>query len=382
MNMVGILVGLFVFDLTNPLFVSITMGQAAAAVVYFACLMALKFRWENTAKVLLLLAAHGQVVHLCYVSGIKTSQLMFFPVCFAIAWLIFPPNHKRFAMISNIFTILCLQGVFYYEYIVKGEGLALEARKGAEYIFTNPLLAYIGLFYIMYSFTKLVQEKESKIIFSKHVSDALLHSVLPESVVRRIKSGERKIADYVDQCSVIFVDIVGFTKYSETTNADQIIWILDSLFSSIDRLCLRYQAEKIKTIGDAYMIAIGLNGEHEDSARTAVDLASEILQNCETRSLQENIDIRLRVGIHTGPVIAGVIGHNKFAYDIWGATVNKAARLQVSAEPGTIHLSQETATQIGDLYPVKKRSQKVELKGIGPIQTFYIDGHREEERAG
>lgn len=202
-------------------------------------------------------------------------------------------------------------------------------------------------------------------------SDQLLLSILPRPIADRLKQGEGVIADSFPAVTVLFADLVGFTMLSLATPPSQVVRLLDAVFSEFDGLADRHGLEKIKTIGDAYMAAAGLPIPRNDHAEAAVRMALEMLQRMEVFNSIHETSLEMRVGISSGPVIAGVIGRNKFIYDLWGDTVNTASRMESHGEPGMIQITEETANLLPDELEVQARGP-VDIKGKGPMTTFIV----------
>ncbi len=208
-------------------------------------------------------------------------------------------------------------------------------------------------------------------------SERLLLNVLPQRIIDRLEAGETRIADRYDGVSVLFSDVVGFTEISARLEPAVLIEELDQLFSGFDDICVRTGVEKIKTIGDAYLVIGGLDGGADHAAAIA-ETALLMIEQVEARP-GRTVDWRIRIGLHSGPAVAGVIGSTKFAYDVWGDTVNVAARLEAASEPNRIHVSSTLATQLEGGYRLTPRGT-VELKGKGPVETCFLLGRREPAR--
>jgi class 3 adenylate cyclase len=181
-------------------------------------------------------------------------------------------------------------------------------------------------------------------------SEDLLTSILPKPVARRLKAGEESIADAYDSVTVLFSDLVGFTQLSRKVTAEESVSLLNELVSSFDEAADEHGVEKIKTIGDNYMAASGLATSHLDHAKRAVDLALEMLGIVRRFSSERRLDLELRIGLHSGPLVAGVIGRNRFLYDLWGETVSTANRMKSEAEPGEVVVTPAVAEALGGLF--------------------------------
>ena len=212
---------------------------------------------------------------------------------------------------------------------------------------------------------KLEQEK----------TENLLLNILPRSIAHRLKDGEERCADSHANVTVMFSDLVGFTRMSQGMNPTQLVEMLHELFSSFDQLVDEAGLEKIKTIGDCYMLVGGLPDPRPDHAEAVTDVAIKMVSTLERLDRIYNCDLQIRLGIHTGPVVAGVIGTHKFTYDIWGSTVNEASRMESSGQPGRIHVSEATAGLLADNFDLEHRGM-VETKSLGLLSTYFVNGRR------
>jgi class 3 adenylate cyclase len=198
--------------------------------------------------------------------------------------------------------------------------------------------------------------------------------VLPAPIAERLKLENRPIADGFAEVSVLFADIVGFTRLSSRLSPEALVARLNELFSAFDDLLDRFKLEKIKTIGDAYMVVGGLNGG-KDHALALAELALDMLERIEQLSAHYKEDFSVRIGINTGPVVGGVIGKKKFIYDVWGDTVNIASRMESTGTPGAVQVSHETYLRIRNMYEFEDRGE-IEVKGKGPMRTWLIKARR------
>jgi len=199
-------------------------------------------------------------------------------------------------------------------------------------------------------------------------SDRLLASILPEGIAARLKDAPgQTIADRYDNASILFADLAGYTARSSTMTPDELVGFLDRIFTVFDALATRFGAEKIKTNGDGYMVAAGLPTPRRDHAEVLADLAIAMLEA--SRGFEG--DVELRIGIASGPVVAGVVGTTKFYFDVWGDTVNIASRMESTAESGRIQVSENTVALLGSKYQLDPRGS-IEVKGKGQMPTWYL----------
>ena len=205
----------------------------------------------------------------------------------------------------------------------------------------------------------------------KSKSDALLLNILPAGVVDRMRLGEVAIADRFPDATILFADLVGFTSLASGSSPARIIEILNHLFSAFDALAKSLNLEKIKTIGDAYLLAGGLPDERPDHAIAVADMALGMIDIVRETGKQFGIALSSRIGIHSGDVVAGIIGQHRFIYDVWGDTVNLASRLESTSQPDQIQISEATYEKVAGVFHCEPRGQ-IEVKGKGLISTFFL----------
>ena len=206
-------------------------------------------------------------------------------------------------------------------------------------------------------------------------SERLLLSILPQPIAERLKQSPHTIADSFAAASVLFADIVGFTEISQQRSAIEVVQLLNQIFSGFDALAERHDLEKIKTIGDAYMVVAGLPMPRPDHATAIAEMALDMQQAIEEFNQAAGEAIQLRIGISSGPVVAGVIGTKKFTYDLWGDTVNTASRMESQGVPGSIQLTGDTYTALKAQYLLVERGT-ILIKGKGEMLTYFLKGRR------
>ena len=230
------------------------------------------------------------------------------------------------------------------------------------------------LFIIIWYAFRVADRAETALEAEYNRSETLLRNILPEPIALRLKEipGD-VIADRHDEVTVLFADIVDFTPRAMKSPPEQVVDLLNRVFSKFDALAEKHRLEKIKTVGDAYMIVAGIPEAHQDGPTAMAKFALEMMNKTEelSRELGETIDIR--VGIHTGNAVAGVIGTSKFAYDIWGDTVNTAARMEAFGVPGRIQVSEVVKDALGDRFILEERGI-VDIKGKGKMKLYYLEG--------
>lgn len=208
-------------------------------------------------------------------------------------------------------------------------------------------------------------------------SEQLLLNVLPAAIVLRLKDKEHNIAESFGEVTVMFADIVGFTELSSRISATAVVKVLNDIFSAFDHLADRHGLEKIKTIGDAYMVVGGLPTPRADHAEAVANMAIDMLHEIRLLSLDHSEPFSIRIGISTGPVVAGVIGLKKFIYDLWGDTVNIASRMESHGITGCIQVTAETYDILKDKYTFQRRGA-IQIKGKGYMITYLLTGKKDD----
>jgi class 3 adenylate cyclase len=204
-------------------------------------------------------------------------------------------------------------------------------------------------------------------------SEKLLLNVLPPSIAGRLKDDVATIADHHPEATVLFADIVGFTRLAQAMDADALLELLNDLFTRFDALTDARGLEKIKTIGDCYMAVGGAPGARADHCEAVAELALDMLDEVGRFNAGPGRALALRIGMHSGEVVAGVIGRRKFAYDLWGDAVNTASRMESHGEPGRIHVTEAVATRLAGRYRFEPRGE-IDVKGKGPMRTYFLVG--------
>lgn len=245
------------------------------------------------------------------------------------------------------FCFICDLSVFLYERIQRSE---FNARRELE-------LAY----------QKLEAERQR--------TEELLLNILPQPIAERLKLEPHTIADQFSEATVLFADVVGFTQLSSRISAAELVVLLNRLFSMFDELAEKHGAEKIKTIGDAYMVVAGLPMPRSDHAEAIADFALDMQGAVARFNVEQNQSFSIRIGINTGPVVAGVIGIKRFIYDLWGDTVNIASRMESHGIAGGIQVSEFTYERLQQQYLFEKRGA-IEVKGKGEMTTYLLTGKR------
>jgi guanylate cyclase len=268
--------------------------------------------------------------------------------------------------------------------VLVGSGIAGQALG-----FVSPLPAWfanlmLGLniavggtmvFTLLALFSKQREDALRDLRFEQGRAEGLLRNILPGSIAERLKANPETIADQFTAASVLFADVVDFTPRSESLPPAEVVGLLDRLFSHFDTLAERHGLEKIKTIGDAYMVAAGVPIPRSDHARALALLALEMVEAMRPDGAVADLELQLRIGINSGPVVAGVIGHKRFQYDLWGDAVNTASRMESHGTAGGIQITRATYDLLRDEFVCERRGT-VSVKGKGEMETWYLIGRR------
>jgi adenylate cyclase len=293
-------------------------------------------------------------------SGIQINYLVAAAVPFAIFGL------SRLWLVVTVFVIgLALHLVAWFLYpsqsaLIPPDPVLLNNLYVSSVISTGCIIAVI----VLYAFS-LADEARAE-------ADALLANMLPESIAERLKSNPGELlADNVVNASVLFTDLVGFTPLARSLGAERTVALLDEIITEFDDIAERHGVEKIKTIGDGYMAVSGVTVPLPDHQLRLARMALELPTFIEGLSGMRGLDLQIRIGLASGPVMAGVIGTGKFSYDVWGETVNLASRLESHGAPGQVHVSGEVQRALSDAFHFEPRGA-IELKGVGSMETWFL----------
>jgi adenylate cyclase len=220
-----------------------------------------------------------------------------------------------------------------------------------------------------------LQAEKELLEIEKEKSERLLLNILPKAIAERLKLGERTIANGHPTVTVMFADLVGFTALSRRTPPGDLVGILNGIFTTFDLLVEKHSLEKIKTIGDSYMLAGGIPIYRYDHAQAVADVSMEMIAALDRLNAANGTELKMRIGINTGPIVAGVIGKRKFTYDLWGDTVNLASRMESSGMAGVIHVSESTYQALKDDFVLEERGL-THCKGIGEVTTYFLKGRK------
>ena len=216
-----------------------------------------------------------------------------------------------------------------------------------------------------------LDQKTQRLEFEQLKTEKLMLNILPRPIAERLKRGEQHISAHYPEASILFSDLIGFTDMSARISATELVKLLNDLFTRFDTRAEILGLEKIKTIGDAYMAAAGLPIPRSDHAQMCAEMALGMFEDLAAFNKEHGRELNMRIGINSGSVVAGVIGHTKFSYDLWGTTVNVASRMESTAQPGRVQVAPATCAALDGKFPMEPAGE-VLCKGLGPIRTHFL----------
>lgn len=298
------------------------------------------------------------------------GQLFLLPVLF-LPFVIYSPSEK-FAMYFHI--ILLISVIILLEFGIFGNDPLyvdpefINKLQYHNFLLMSLLVVAAGV-YVRFVLRKAEIQLDNEI----EKSDNLLLNILPESIAAKLKESHESLAEQFDDATILFADIVGFTKRSESMQPNDLVAMLDDIFSEFDKLADKYAVEKIKTIGDAYMVVGGVPEQRSEHCEIIAELALEMQDIIHEKFADKYDELDLRIGIHSGSVVAGVIGSKKFSYDLWGDSVNTAARMESHGIPGKIQVTKAIFDLLKNKYNFERRGE-IEIKGKGLMETYFLEG--------
>jgi adenylate cyclase len=328
----------------------------------------------NVAAVLLWLWFMSGLSLVVVLFGLQSGVQVYFATIGIFLFLVGVEHWRLFVVMLAATLVVAFVVVMYGPEVGAAlpAGAPLAARLAAQ-----ALIVTIGVnvVIITYSLTVL-QRAENDLVRQSARAEALVSVVLPEPIVERLRSGTAaQIADRVDGVSVLFADLSGFTPVAHAQPPEAVVAYLDDFARTFDLMCSTHGVEKIKTIGDAYMAVGGLQGDSRAGALAIASFALAMLKVQAARPPLGGHRLTLRIGIHCGTAIAGIIGETRIAYDLWGDAVNVASRMESQGVPGRIQVSEEFRAVVADAFEFEERGA-TEIKGIGRTRTFFLLGPR------
>ncbi|WP_400993922.1 adenylate/guanylate cyclase domain-containing protein [Agromyces sp. GXQ0307] len=354
---------------------------AAAAIPTFYVLMTivgllvLRRRHEDSvlrASQLAMFLVLPPLAHVALGGFVQSSAVILFALAAPVGALSFTRVHRPW-IVFVAFTAIVLMLVP-LEPTLQSLVPSLDATVVTVFFAVNIVSISTIMFVAMGSYVRSRDRLAAALAMERDRTDRLLRNVLPDAIADRLVAGERPIADRYDRVGVLIADIVDFTTLSESVSADDLVHDLNELLRDFDALAAELGVTKVKTIGDAYLAICGGPSGPADVTALA-DLGLRFREIAGTHAIGGRTGIRLRIGIDVGPVVAGVIGESRFLWDVYGATVNTASRMQSTAPPGAIQVTDRVAAELGTAFELTERGV-IEVKGLGPVHISYVETRR------
>lgn len=339
---------------------------STAIAIYVAGYILIFFGQRFIGVLMFVLAVLANLSVLTIILGTECGVQYYFLAVGVGAMFVWPRAHKFMRLPIAIGGLVLFVITMHYARATPAVGGPLPAAAIASIFHRTSVDAYLIIFALAFYSLYSTEAAEAQLEKAHRQSETLLLNILPHSIAMRLKEKEETIADGFPGVTILFADVVGFTPLSETLDPAALVAFLNRLFSEFDRMADGLGLEKIKTIGDAYMVAGGIPEPRADHASAIARMAVLMQAHVATIRAPNDLPLRLRIGINSGPAIAGVIGLRKFSYDIWGDTVNTAARMESHGVPGEIQVTEQTRVLLEGEYEFEDRGV-VEVKGKGPM---------------
>ena len=355
------------YKLLKPVIIINIAGSLAC----FLVLWINHFRFFKVAKTVIAISPNIQIFLLTYYLSTASGMHLLHIMMISFVFFLFSNENKIFTG----FIILVPLSLYLYSYIYftpASSPIVLDANilMMLYIIISLTVFALVMLFFVL--FYKEITYTENLLQNEYERSERLLLNILPEEVAQRLKNEPGFIAEQIPSTTILFADIVGFTGITASIEPAKLVSTLNEIFSRFDQLAEKYQLEKIKTIGDAYMTAGGIPEPMKNHTEAIAEMALAMLEEVSRYHIGGS-KLDVRIGFHTGPVVAGVIGAKKFSYDIWGEAVNLASRLESHSESGKIHVSKEVYEVLKDRFHFDARGE-IQIKGLGKLETYFLNG--------
>lgn len=348
----------------------ITLSNAAFVLTYIALYFLNVWGPRMLAKTLGLLVLNFHIFLFQLLTGPGFGNTLFVVVPIAVPFFLYA-HHERWWITLPIAVTLLLTAGTLYAYMAHLTPMSPELNQPFNQI-VGTILGVAATLLTIVIFYNLYSRDERELESERAKSEKLLLNILPTAIAERLKKGEEPIADRFENVAVLFADICQFTKMSAALEPEKVVAMLNEIFSAFDHWCAEHGLEKIKTIGDAYMAVGGLAHGSVTHVRDTLRFARKMLAVLAEHPELKDRGLAIRVGVHVGPVVAGVIGKNKFIYDLWGDTVNTASRMESSGVDGRVHVS-EQVMELGKAHFSFSSRGTIEVKGKGEMRTYLLE---------
>ncbi len=375
-NALTVIVGIWLFSLIPSLLPYYPSSQYIVFnSIFFPLLWLLVLyfnhkHWYTFAKLFYSYTAMICVASNSLQAGKESDNHLFLLLISVGAFYTYPPSQLKYISRVSISALVLFVGIEIY---LTNKGPIIQAPP--EFFQLGRLITLVALCILIYILTlynyKTLHNAQDLLEIEHQKSETLLLNILPPAIADRLKVSSAVIADRTNEATILFADVVGFTVMSQKMEPEKLVALLNDLFSEFDNITKAYNLEKIKTIGDAYMVAGGIPEARKDHCE-AVALCALEMQSIMRKGISQDLqDFKVRIGIHTGPVVAGVIGKSKFIYDLWGDSVNTASRMESHGVEDKIHVSKEVYLKLKDKFEFEDK-REIQVKGKGLMETYFL----------
>jgi adenylate cyclase len=375
-NALVVIVGTWLFSLIPPLINYYPSSQYIIFnSIFFPIIWLLVLYFNHKHYYLLAKLYYSYTAMLCVASnslqaGRDSDNHLFLLLISISAFYIYPPKNLKYITRVSISALILFVAIEIY---LTNKGPIIQASP--EFFQVGRLLTLVALCILIYILTlynyTILHNAQDLLEMEHQKSETLLLNILPQTIADRLKVSNAIIADRTNEATILFADVVGFTVLSQTMEPENLVAVLNDLFSEFDSITKAYNLEKIKTIGDAYMVAGGIPEPRKDHCESIALCALE-MQSIMRRGISKDLqDLKVRIGIHTGPVVAGVIGKSKFIYDLWGDSVNTASRMESHGVEDKIQVSKEVYLKLKEQFEFEEK-REIHVKGKGLMETYFL----------
>jgi guanylate cyclase len=361
------------YGLAGPRFAPAMMGNLVTVVLMIAALVLNRRGARTAAKIAVLVPVNVVTAVAAMLLGGRVGFLYYLILFAAVPFLLFSAKQWLYRLALALLSATCCVVALVAAPRIAAVEAALSPTVALQIDLASALTVLATMVFIVHLFTGDTERAEARLAEEHARSERLLLNILPGAISDRLKENGEAIADGFAEVTVLFADLVGFTELSQKLTPTELVEMLNRTFSAFDDLASHLGVEKIKTIGDCYMAAAGLPERRPDHVDAMARMALQMRDALHRINREGGYALKVRIGLHTGPVVAGVIGKRKFIYDLWGDTVNTASRMESSGPVGEIQVTREVYEKLKGSFELVARGA-IQVKGKGEMQTYLLKG--------
>jgi adenylate cyclase len=361
------------FGLGGRPFAPVIVANLVTVVLMIAALFLSQRGAWTLSKLAVLVPVNVLIVVASMVLGSRAGFICYLILFAAAAFLVFSAKQWIFRLSLGLLSAACCVVALVSAPHVTEVAAAISPTVVLPIDLASSLTVIATMAFVVHLFTGDTERAEARLAEEHERSERLLLNILPVAISDRLKENGESIADGFAEVTVLFADLVGFTELSQKLTPSELVEMLNRTFSAFDDLASKLGVEKIKTIGDCYMAAAGLPQRRPDHVEVTARMALQMREAIDRINREGGYTLRVRIGLHTGPVVAGVIGKRKFIYDLWGDTVNTASRMESSGPVGEIQVTREVYEKLSGSFELVPRGT-VQVKGKGEMETYLLKG--------